>query len=68
MRLVTLLLAGMPLQAQRVGVQVKAGAVVSANSSDVSIGRFFGQAFEANRLTIGPAIEFRIAPKSQSKA
>ena len=61
--LFALLLAGIPLQAQRVGVQVKAGAVVSAKSSDISIGRFFGQAFEANRLIIGPAVEFRITPK-----
>ena len=37
--------------------------MVSATSSEISVGRFFGQAFEANRLIIGPAVEFRITPK-----
>lgn len=37
--------------------------MVSATSSEISVGRFFGQAFEANRLIIGPAVEFRTTPK-----
>ena len=42
---------------------MKAGGVVNETRSEILIGRFFGQAFEANRLIIGPAVEFRITPK-----